>query len=491
MLEGKGESMLPREPKKKRNDLTHLLLWFLIISLLLHGLIAILLALFGFQGGSFNKLKDLFGKEAQEKKPTFVMFYDEKPKPPKEPITQALDQKPEEKVDEKKPLQDEKQEKKLEPKESETHKSPPAEPAPLPTPIISTSPAQLVAPLSAFGYPDAQAEPTIHAELPESHQGDIVNVASATSKQPEEPGSLEKKRTQKELHDELVEQAAPIQQRKKTKQSQREKKQKKKPSKKKLPAPARKVNEDIQDILIQELKNSIVDEAQSSAITLEKQEASDKLEEQEPETDENIDDNLDNTDDLDEIQTNDNTSSTLLAKIRGAKQRSEQETTGLDVQGPEMVVRGARKETPDEAPRKKNIIALTKGFVEKLTGENGTDLIDRDGDPNKRPTFEELKFLSYEAKINWALQASWKQNIEHSEKHKPIPGTVDVAFVIDARGIPQNITIMQSSGMQELDQTIVHNIKNAAPFPPIPEHLNMAEYPVRRSIRVYLFGRGF
>jgi TonB family protein len=477
VLEGKGESMLPREPKKKRNDLTYLL-WFVIISLLLHSIIVFILALFGFQGGSFNKLKDLFAKEAREKKPTFVMFHDEKPKATKQPDTP----KPSEKLEEKESLQEKKQpdlEKKKVEQEAPQAQNQLLEQEPPPS-IINTSPAKLVAPLSAFGYPDAQAEPTFHPELPDSNQGDIIKVESATPQQPEEPGSLEKKRAAKESHHEPAEKVAPIQQAKKNKQLKQEKKSQKRGSKKN-----HKAQEDIQDLLIQELKNSIVDEAQD------KKQVQDQEHEDHPKDLIETHDEIDDIEDVEVIESTENTSSALLEKIRNVKQVPEQETIGLDVQGPEMVVRGARKEVPDQEPRKKNILALTKGFVEKLTGENGTDLIDRDGDPNKKPTFEELKFLSYEAKINWALQASWKQNIEHSQKHKPIPGTVDVAFVIDARGIPQNITIMQSSGMQDLDQTIVHNIKNAAPFPPIPEHLNMAEYPVRRSIRVYLFGRGF
>lgn len=488
--------MLPRKPKKRGNNLTYLL-WFIIISLLLHSIIVFILALFGFQGGSFNKLKDLFAKEAREKKPIFVMFHDEKPKIPKEPITQALSEKLQDKVEKQKPLQEDKQadeeEKKIEQEAPQAEISEPtkAEQEPPPPPIINTSPAKLIAPLSAFGYPDAQVEPTLHPELPGSNQGDITNVERATSLQPEESGSLEKKHITQELPDNPVEKVAPIKQTKKSKQLKPEKKPKKKSSRKSQKAQPQKPQEDIQDILIQELRNSIVEEAQSSSSrALEKKEAKDKIEDREPQKPQETDDDI-NDEDIEAIESKESTSSALLTKIRDANQAHEQEKAGLDIEGPKMVVRGASTETPDQAPRKKNIIALTKGFVEKMIGENGTDLIDREGDPNKQPTFEELKFLSYEAKINWALQASWKQNIERSDKHKPIPGTVDVSFIIDARGIPQNITILQSSGMQELDQTILHNIKNAAPFPPIPEHLNMAEYPVRRAIRVYLFGRGF
>gem|GEM_PF-3556916 len=459
--------MLPKKPVKKRTELSYLL-WFLFFSLLIHSIILILLTLFSFKGGSFNKFKDLFNPEKKENEPTFVMFHDEKPAIPKEPETQASN----EKEVETQPLQEknpaEQEEKNVEPETQEplltqTEQGPP------PTPIITTSPAKLVAPISSFGYPDAQAEQTLDPELPDSHHGDIVRVESATAQQPKEAGVLEKKHTTKKLDDEPTEGAAPIQQVKKSKTQ-----------KKLTPKKARTIqkahHEDIQDILVKELKSSVIETVQAATA-------------QELESHQDID--IPDTQDFDEIQTNESISSPLLAKIRDTKEPSDPKTTELDIEGPEMVVRGARKDIPDEAPRKKNIIALTKGFIEKLSGESGTDLVDRDGDPNKRPTFEELKFLSYEAKINWALQASWKQNIERSQRHKAVPGTVDVAFVINAQGIPQNITIMQSSGMPELDDTIVYNIKNAAPFPPIPEHLNMAEYPVRRSIRVYLFGRGF
>lgn len=161
----------------------------------------------------------------------------------------------------------------------------------------------------------------------------------------------------------------------------------------------------------------------------------------------------------------------------------------LDIESPEVKVRGAREIEPSEKP-KKNIIALTKGFLEKLQGVDGSDAIDRNGDPNQRPSFEELRFIGYESKINWALQASWKQNFEHSIKHKATTGTVDISFLIDAQGNPCNITIIQSSGIEELDRMIIHNIQNASPYPPIPAHFHMTEYPVRRSIRVYAYGKG-
>ncbi|MFA5306165.1 MAG: hypothetical protein WC365_01830, partial [Candidatus Babeliales bacterium] len=95
-------------------------------------------------------------------------------------------------------------------------------------------------------------------------------------------------------------------------------------------------------------------------------------------------------------------------------------------------IRGARSTTKQP---QRNIIALTKGFIEKHYGEEGTDLIDRDGDPNKRPSFEELKYLSYESNINWCLQAAWKQNFSRRMMaHYPPRMEAVIEFTLDEHG---------------------------------------------------------
>lgn len=406
-----GETMLFENQKKKHNHQAYLL-WFFLISLLIHALLVFLFSSYGFQGNSFTKLKELF-KSKQESKPTIIMFQDQK-----------VDEKHEQQI-----IMPESPEQKQVAQEKTA-----AEPQPLPIPIINVTPAQLIAPLSSFGYPDAQADAVSQPEVPDSPDGSIEQASSAPIVQSTAKQTPHK---QKETLTPTLEEESTL-------------------------APT------------QEQAQKTKDSTQTSVLET-----------------------------LSDIDTNKlaQTTSKLMDRIRAVekvqkkqfidqKQADAQKSYELEVNGPEVKVRGARKEDVETKP-KKNIIALTKGFVEKLSGQHGTDLIDRDGDPNQRPSFEELRFIGYEAKINWALQASWKQNFEYSTKHKPIPGTVDVAFIIDTQGNPQNITIVQSSGQQELDQTIIHNIKNAAPFPPIPDHLNMAEYPVRRSIRVHLYGRGF
>ncbi len=151
-------------------------------------------------------------------------------------------------------------------------------------------------------------------------------------------------------------------------------------------------------------------------------------------------------------------------------------------------VRGARSK---KQSIKRSIIALTKGFVEKTEGEDGTDLIDRDGDPNKRPSFEELKYMSYEAKINWCLQASWKQNFCHRPMARPLEGEAVIDFILDEHGNLKECKILQSTGYPELDSMIMKNMKCASPFPPLPKHFGTQTYHTGRLISVRYSKFGF
>jgi TonB family protein len=151
-------------------------------------------------------------------------------------------------------------------------------------------------------------------------------------------------------------------------------------------------------------------------------------------------------------------------------------------------VRGAKSIDKKE---KRNIIALTKGFIEKHWGEEGSDLIDRDGDPNKRPSFEELKYISYESKVSWCLQSSWKQNFGYRPMARPLEGDVVVEFTLDEHGNLVTCNILQSSGFAELDAMVMKNMKVASPFPPLPKHFGTTKYTTGRIIQVRADRYGF
>lgn len=142
----------------------------------------------------------------------------------------------------------------------------------------------------------------------------------------------------------------------------------------------------------------------------------------------------------------------------------------------------------------KNIIKLTRGFIEKWDGESGKDLIDSDGDPNKHPDLEELKYISYGAKINWSLQASWKNNFKYSEslcwgrgialKSDHLNATVEIT--IDENGKLLNTTMLQASGNREIDSAIMKNFEFASPFPPLPKHFGTKTLSIIFPVKVYM-----
>ncbi|MFH0898725.1 MAG: energy transducer TonB [bacterium] len=146
-----------------------------------------------------------------------------------------------------------------------------------------------------------------------------------------------------------------------------------------------------------------------------------------------------------------------------------------------------------EAQRQKkprNIIAMTRGFIENRI-HKGDDWLERKGDDKKRPSFEELKYLSYEQHINWQLQAAWKRHYAHQSYIHPLEGQAIISFIIDAQGNVSKLELLQSSGIQKLDDIILENTRRAAPFPPLPKHFNTSSYPTGRIIHVQAQSFGF
>jgi TonB family protein len=146
-------------------------------------------------------------------------------------------------------------------------------------------------------------------------------------------------------------------------------------------------------------------------------------------------------------------------------------------------IRGATQHEGKPMP-KRNLIALTKGFIEKWDGENGTDLVDRDGDASIKASLDEMRVLSYESKITWCLQAAWKQNFCYRSTRQIPEGDAIIEFTIDEHGNVTNSVLLQSSGHAELDAAIMKTTKYANPFPPLPHHLGTKQYTTGRIIQV-------
>jgi TonB family protein len=154
------------------------------------------------------------------------------------------------------------------------------------------------------------------------------------------------------------------------------------------------------------------------------------------------------------------------------------------------LVRGARVEGQvNDKPR--NIIALTKGFIEKLEGEDGTDLIDRDGDPNIQPDLEDIKLITYESKLFWCLQAAWNQNFKYRPDLNFPEGVAYIDYTIDRCGKIVACTLIQSTGHEGLDAAILKTFKLAVPFPPFPSSFNTETYRSGQRISVHHQRYGF
>jgi len=121
--------------------------------------------------------------------------------------------------------------------------------------------------------------------------------------------------------------------------------------------------------------------------------------------------------------------------------------------------------------------ALTKGYIGKPIGEDGTDLIDRGGDPDKRPKAEEMKYIVYNTKVIAYFKSTWMYNKDfYNLPYEFGIYPVDMEFEIDGLGHLINSRIVKSSGHEGLDKAAIRNLRFASPFPPLPKAFNVKVY---------------
>jgi hypothetical protein len=147
------------------------------------------------------------------------------------------------------------------------------------------------------------------------------------------------------------------------------------------------------------------------------------------------------------------------------------------------IVRGAAREGDKNSQRE--IIALTKGFIEKIDGENGKDFIDYESEEEAPPDYSLLKYMMYEGKISWCLQATWKQNFQNAP-HSRTPSLCQAFFIftLDKKGYVITSELLQSTGYQDLDNMVLKTITLSSPFPPVPSYFNCETYETGRRINI-------
>ncbi len=112
---------------------------------------------------------------------------------------------------------------------------------------------------------------------------------------------------------------------------------------------------------------------------------------------------------------------------------------------------------------------LARGFLNSLN-EGGNDLMERKGNENIRPDFEEMRYLSYMHKIIWYMQNEWRRNQTLMNSQVPPLVITGVSVTINKDGVVQQASIIQSCGNNQIDEAIIQGIRAASPYPPLPAH---------------------
>ncbi|MFH1253975.1 MAG: energy transducer TonB [bacterium] len=131
-----------------------------------------------------------------------------------------------------------------------------------------------------------------------------------------------------------------------------------------------------------------------------------------------------------------------------------------------------------ETEKSEKIGSLPKGYIYKPFGEDGTDLIDKCGDPNKEPSPKEMEYNVYEAKIKLCLNSTWAYNSDYFKlPHEPgIYPIVIMEAEINSSGHLISSKILKSSGIEDVDKAAMRTLRFASPFPPLPKAFNTKVY---------------
>lgn len=133
----------------------------------------------------------------------------------------------------------------------------------------------------------------------------------------------------------------------------------------------------------------------------------------------------------------------------------------------------------------KTIAGITRGYLENLKNEGDNLIKTLGGDPNKKPTAEQLKYERYLAKIQWCLQNAHSINMEKCQSQQPVEATMKLYFTLNRMGKMNDFRIIQSSGNAFADQYITSLFEFASSsFPPLPDYIKENPYPLFYTVMV-------
>lgn len=147
-----------------------------------------------------------------------------------------------------------------------------------------------------------------------------------------------------------------------------------------------------------------------------------------------------------------------------------------------------RKKSANETKKiaaQKIIANITRGYLENLNQEGNNLIKTLGGDPNKRPTAQQLKYERYLAKIQWCLQNAHSINNEKCQSQKPIQATMKLYFTLNRMGKMNDFKIIQSSGTPFVDKYITSLFEFASSsFPPLPDYMKEDPYPLFYTVMI-------
>ena len=97
-----------------------------------------------------------------------------------------------------------------------------------------------------------------------------------------------------------------------------------------------------------------------------------------------------------------------------------------------------------------------------------------------------FKTVCYIDKVFTFMQNSWNVNKQKIKNHKAVATNIGISLVLNEDGKIISLEKTYPSPYQEIDDIVLETIKNAAPYPPIPKHLNKEIFKIDTTIHVTL-----
>lgn len=88
----------------------------------------------------------------------------------------------------------------------------------------------------------------------------------------------------------------------------------------------------------------------------------------------------------------------------------------------------------------------------------------------------EAKYAPYMIRFKERVESAWKYPPEAAKRG--IQGVTLIKFTITKNGQPIDIQIVETSGYNDLDEAVIQALKDAEPYPPLPDDWGKDQLPI-------------